>query len=316
MGRGDNGLATPTNWAGRRSEVLEQAQNGICNTLGGNQVYIDLVVGDRSEQPMRLVFMLFEQTPLALANFHALCTSSHTGLGEGGHPLRLRTSKLYSIAKGRSFEGGDITLGDGRGGDSIYGSGGFEDEAFGLNLRHDAAGLLSMVSEGNGANQSRFRVSFGPMPELDGRAVIIGRLVSGAMHLPTIEGLPVDATSRPVRPITLVECGAIPGFASLPPPLPVAPPPAAATLDNVGAQATDLRNAVADAVSAAMSVSTSGAVGGGGGGGGGGGSGAKRSAPDATASASKRGPMMALPFEDEIEDDDDDDDNDDDNDDE
>lgn len=67
---------------------------------------------------------------------------------------------------------------------------GFEDEAYGLRLRHTCAGLLSMANSGPDSNRSQFMVTLGPAPQLDGKQVIIGRLVSGAMHL-QVRALPM-----------------------------------------------------------------------------------------------------------------------------
>ena len=173
-------MAAWVDWSAAREKVLQQAQAGFEQSHKTNQVYLDLVVSGQTEQPMRLAFQLFEQNPLSFANFHAMCANSHVGLGEAGKLLRYKGSEVYRISKGVCFEGGDITLGDGAGGDSIFGAQGFEPEAFGLSLRHDTAGLLSYVpKDGTGFSQSRFRVSLGPTPTHDGRAVIIGRLVSG-----------------------------------------------------------------------------------------------------------------------------------------
>jgi len=58
-------------------------------------------------------------------------------------------------------QGGDITKGDGTGGDSIYG-GDFEDEN--LNWREmDAPGLVCMANRGKGTNSSQYEVLF-PSP--------------------------------------------------------------------------------------------------------------------------------------------------------
>eukprot|EP00966_Prymnesium_polylepis_P054008 1248421-Prymnesium_polylepis.1 len=93
--------------------------------MAGNQVYLDLTVDGRTEQTMRLVFGLFlEQVPLAAANFYHLCTHTYDGLGEAGHPLWYRRSRIHRVVRGQFLQGGDITLQDGTGGDSIYGAAG------------------------------------------------------------------------------------------------------------------------------------------------------------------------------------------------
>ena len=253
MGR-DTGLAPLLDWSGERAKVLARVPAGLAQQEDGDQVFLDLVVGDRSDQTMRFTFQLFEQTPLAFANFMALCKHSVHGLGEAGHPLTLKRSRVTKIVKGSFAEAGDFTLGDGRGGDSIYGAEGFEPEAFGLRLKHDAAGLLTMVPrQGKDFCQSKFRITLGAMPSLDEGCVVIGRLVSGAMHLPTLENIPVDASNRPVRSVTIVDAGQVPGFSTLPPPMPMAAASTtAATAADVAASADALRGSVASAVQAAL----------------------------------------------------------------
>ena len=295
-------MAAWVDWSAAKQKVLAQAQAGFESSHKTNQVYLDIVVAGQTSAPMRLAFQLFEQTPLAFANFHAMCANTHVGLGESAKLLRYKSSGIYRISKGECFEGGDITIGDGTGGDSIFGAHGFEPEAFGLSLRHDAPGLLSMVpKDGTGFSQSRFRVSLGPTPAQDGRAVIIGRLVSGAMHLPTLEALPVDAADRPAKCVSIVECGVIPGWSNVPPPLPSTEGSGPATLGSVSANAEALRGSVASAVQAALGEATS----------------KKRPAADDDdgAPSAKRGAggaggggMMALPFEGELSSDEDDED--------
>ena len=73
------------------------------------------------------------QVPLAAANFYHLCTHTFDGLGEAGQPLWYRRSSIHRLVRGQFAMGGDITLHNGSGGDSIYGAAGFEDETFGRN---------------------------------------------------------------------------------------------------------------------------------------------------------------------------------------
>ncbi len=73
-------------------------------------------------------------------------------------------------------QGGDITMGNGFGGESIYGEK-FEDENF--KLRHDERGLLAMANAGPGTNGSQFYFLFGPQPHLDGKHVVFGKVEAG-----------------------------------------------------------------------------------------------------------------------------------------
>lgn len=74
------------------------------------------------------------------------------------------------------IQGGDPT-GTGRGGDSCYG-GPFADE-ISRNLKHTGAGVVSMANSGPNTNKSQFFVSLKPLPSLDGKHTIFGRIYSG-----------------------------------------------------------------------------------------------------------------------------------------
>ena len=61
MGR-DAGMAQIVNWDAVREDALAQGRAGWPK-LSGNQVYMDIVIGSRTEQSMRLVFCLFAFWP-------------------------------------------------------------------------------------------------------------------------------------------------------------------------------------------------------------------------------------------------------------
>lgn len=99
-------------------------------------------------------------------------------------------------------QGGDPT-GTGRGGESIYG-GKFEDEIT-RNLKHTGAGVVAMANTGQpNTNGSQFYVTLKPLPALDGKHTIFGRIYSGMGVIQRMGMVATDSKDdRPVNPITI-----------------------------------------------------------------------------------------------------------------
>jgi peptidylprolyl isomerase len=148
------------------------------------KVYFDVEIDGQPEG--RIVFGLFGDTvPTTTANFEALCTGEK-GIGKSGKPLHFKESAFHRIIPGFMAQGGDFTMGDGRGGESIYGEK-FKDENF--QLKHSKPYLLSMANAGPNTNGSPFFITFAATSWLDGRHVVFGEVLEGEEVVKALEAI-------------------------------------------------------------------------------------------------------------------------------
>lgn len=167
------------------------------------RVFFDVEVGGL---PMgRIIFELFSDIcPITCENFRALCTGEK-GLGKTtGKPLHYKGIVFHRVVKDFMIQGGDFSIGNGTGGESIYG-GTFPDEHF--ILQHEKPFLLSMANRGKDTNGSQFFITTQPAPHLDNVHVVFGAVVSGQEVVSHVENLPVDRMSRPLQDAKVVNCG-------------------------------------------------------------------------------------------------------------
>ncbi len=138
------------------------------------RVFFDLSI--KGEPAGRLEFELYaDKTPKCAENFRALCTGEK-GTGKSGKPLHYLNSIFHRVIPKFMAQGGDFTVGNGTGGESIYGAK-FADENF--LVKHTKGGLLSMANAGPNTNGSQFFITFVPCSWLDGKHTVFGELVSG-----------------------------------------------------------------------------------------------------------------------------------------
>lgn len=81
---------------------------------------------------------------------------------------------------------GDVTVGDGSGGRSVYASI-FDDENF--YLSHRSAGWVSMANHGQDSNQSQFFITLNKARWLDGKNVVFGRVIEGPLIIHHISNM-------------------------------------------------------------------------------------------------------------------------------
>ncbi len=166
-------------------------------------VFFDLTLDGK---PMGRVEMeLFSDvTPKCAENFRALCTGEK-GTGASGKPLCFKGSRFHRIIPGFMCQGGDFTKFNGTGGESIYGSK-FADENF--QLKHSAAGLLSMANAGPNTNGSQFFITVAATPWLDGKHTVFGKVSKGREVVKQMEKFGTT-DGKPTASIVIADCGEI-----------------------------------------------------------------------------------------------------------
>ncbi|KAF2475515.1 peptidyl-prolyl cis-trans isomerase 1 [Lindgomyces ingoldianus] len=170
------------------------------------RVFFDVTVG--GVKAGRIVIELVI-VPKTAENFRALCTGEK-GLGTSGKPLHYKGSIFHRVIKSFMIQGGDFTMGNGTGGESIYGEK-FEDENF--DQIHDRPFLLSMANAGPGTNGSQFFITTVSTPHLDKKHVVFGEVINGRSVVREIENLKTQNGDKPLHDATIVDCGELTGDA-------------------------------------------------------------------------------------------------------
>lgn len=182
--------------AAAEKALKDEAQKKVTFT---DTVFFDISIDGASAG--RITMGLYGKVvPKTARSFKALCT------GDNDKSLTFRGSPFHRIVPKFVCQGGDITSGNGKGGESIYGAT-FADENF--EFSHIEPGLLSMANKGPDTNNSGFSIMLDAADYLDGKHVVFGKVTDGLDIVKQMEAMGTKKTGVVTGTVEIMDCGAL-----------------------------------------------------------------------------------------------------------
>jgi len=150
------------------------------------------------------VALFGETVPMTVLNFFSICNGVKRPSGE----LKYANTYCHRVVKDMNFQCGDVTVGDGSGGISMYGDT-FNDENFDIGISEK--GTFAMANKGPNSNGSQFFVTFRSWQYLDGYHVAFGQVVGkdSLEFLDKVKEIDIEEDGMtPRKKIKIVDCQA------------------------------------------------------------------------------------------------------------
>ncbi|VWU49396.1 peptidyl-prolyl cis-trans isomerase, putative [Hepatocystis sp. ex Piliocolobus tephrosceles] len=159
-------------------------------------VFFDIAIGNKYMGRV-LIGLYSDQVPLSVENFIQLAE----GYKIKDKYIGYRNTFIHKIYPGIGLVGGNV-LND-KEGLSIYGKN-FPDENFDMEFVQD--GDVALFNEGPHTNNSKFIITFSPMPILHKHNVVIGTVLKGMNIIRSIEHVGTKL-GNPMYDVKIINCG-------------------------------------------------------------------------------------------------------------
>lgn len=196
--------------ASKRTEGMKEFYK-LLQTSGRSYCFLEFEMegaesaekSDISSTSSRIVIELYNDLcPKTCQNFATLCSGVNGKSEATGSSLHYKGTKIHRVVKDGWIQGGDLAK-DGSASECIWG-GFFPDESF--TTTHDEVGMVGMSSNGAHSNGSQFYITLKPLPSLDGKRVVFGKVRSGRAVLDWINNAAVSV-QRPTKKISVKDSG-------------------------------------------------------------------------------------------------------------